>query len=892
MPRGPGGGGAPGRRGARPGRRGARPGRGRGGLAALAAALGALWALAGAAGAPGPVGGAALRALGLGAFARGFLLSKAHVPGAAAPLDPRPPPQYRRVVVFVLDAMRWDFVAEPAGGAAGGAHEGALGVFREVVRARGPHAGLFQFEADPPTNTLQRLKGLTAGSLPTFVDFAEAFAAEALPEDSLVAQLRAHGHRLYVVGDDTWEGLFPGLLADSHPFPSLDVQDLDTVDAGVEHHARRELARGAGRREGDWDVFVGHFLGVDHAGHTFNVRHPVMAAKLKQMDAFFRWAVAELEAGAGPGGPFEDTLLLVFGDHGQTLQGEHGGGGFDEAVSGLFAYAVQPASPGEGGRADRTRAGAPPVRLQQLDFAASVSAVLGLPTPFGNLGRLAPELWLLRSGCLSLKGCEVPGVRSGYRDALERNARQVHGYLRAYGGMDLTELRTLFEAAVSEASAGLAWEEHVSRLEAYLEAAAAASRAQWARFDPACMAAGLLVLAAALWVEGRSLVAWFGRDSWDLAAVGFLVALHSVAMLSNSYVMGEGLLVHYFFGTAALLYARECRSWAGLAALLLALAANRAMFCFTARTHSESVTDIFHLSLSGDAPAPPAVHGLLQVGACALALRTAFGRARAAGLRGALFHVVFSVQVVLACLFWVPRTSARGWHDAAQRWRLHLLLPRAVYALCALSSAGVAVERGLGPGERGLRWALSLLPTVALLQGERGLLCLAAGFVQGLALLRLSREVPPSRAGRRSPLLLYLLSLSASQLFFATGHLCQFAALKFNEAFVGFESFHFAAQGILLAVNTWSFHLLLGLFALFVAGDAARLPHVLRALLFPFAANALGAAACACLHRRHLMAYSVFAPKFVFSLAAVLVTDAVALLAAAVTGGAKPLLWN
>merc|ERR1712078_909620 len=388
---------------------------------------------------------------------------------------------------------------------------------------------------------------------------------------------------------------------------------------------------------------------------------------------------------------------------------------------------------------------------------------------------------------------------------------------------------------------GLAWEEHVSRLEAYLEAAAAASRAQWARFDPACMAAGLLVLAAALWVEGRSLVAWFGRDSWDLAAVGFLVALHSVAMLSNSYVMGEGLLVHYFFGTAALLYARECRSWAGLAALLLALAANRAMFCFTARTHSESVTDIFHLSLSGDAPAPPAVHGLLQVGACALALRTAFGRARAAGLRGALFHVVFSVQVVLACLFWVARTSGRG-----------------------------------GP------------PVGALPAADSGP---PAGRARA-AVPRLSREVPPSRAGRRSPLLLYLLSLSASQLFFATGHLCQFAALKFNEAFVGFESFHFAAQGILLAVNTWSFHLLLGLFALFVAGDAARLPHVLRALLFPFAANALGAAACACLHRRHLMAYSVFAPKFVFSLAAVLVADAVALLAAAVTGGAKPLLWN
>ena len=29
---------------------------------------------------------------------------------------------------------------------------------------------------------------------------------------------------------------------------------------------------------------------------------------------------------AGPGGPHADTLLLVWGDHGQTDSGDHGGG--------------------------------------------------------------------------------------------------------------------------------------------------------------------------------------------------------------------------------------------------------------------------------------------------------------------------------------------------------------------------------------------------------------------------------------------------------------------------------------------------------------------------------------------------------------------------------------
>ena len=36
--------------------------------------------------------------------------------------------------------------------------------------------------------------------------------------------------------------------------------------------------------------------------------------------------IDEMAAAAGPGGQHERTLLLVWGDHGQTDQGDHGGG--------------------------------------------------------------------------------------------------------------------------------------------------------------------------------------------------------------------------------------------------------------------------------------------------------------------------------------------------------------------------------------------------------------------------------------------------------------------------------------------------------------------------------------------------------------------------------------
>lgn len=45
------------------------------------------------------------------------------------------------------------------------------------------------------------------------------------------------------------------------PYPSFDVKDLHLVDNGVIKHLFPELA------ENDWQILIGHFLGVDHCGH-------------------------------------------------------------------------------------------------------------------------------------------------------------------------------------------------------------------------------------------------------------------------------------------------------------------------------------------------------------------------------------------------------------------------------------------------------------------------------------------------------------------------------------------------------------------------------------------------------------------------------------------------
>ena len=57
------------------------------------------------------------------------------------------------------------------------------------------------------------------------------------------------------------------------------------MDNGVIEHLIPEI------KTKDWDVLIGHFLGVDHCGHKFGPNHPEMASKLTQMDTVLRYVL-------------------------------------------------------------------------------------------------------------------------------------------------------------------------------------------------------------------------------------------------------------------------------------------------------------------------------------------------------------------------------------------------------------------------------------------------------------------------------------------------------------------------------------------------------------------------------------------------------------------------
>ena len=179
---------------------------------------------------------------------------------------------------LLIDALRYDFVAHDESLDPVPMYRNKMPYVRDLLTDSPANAKLFRFVADPPTTTMQRLKALTTGGLPTFIDIGNNFNSYEILEDSLIYQSHSNNRTVTFMGDDTWLGLYPSMLTKVFDFPSLNVKDIHTVDNGVIEHLFPEL------RQRDADMIVGHFLGVDHIGHTYGPSHWTMGDKLAQMD--------------------------------------------------------------------------------------------------------------------------------------------------------------------------------------------------------------------------------------------------------------------------------------------------------------------------------------------------------------------------------------------------------------------------------------------------------------------------------------------------------------------------------------------------------------------------------------------------------------------------------
>lgn len=387
----------------------------------------------------------------------------------------------KKIVIIVIDALRIDFalpfaddsIQDGVGGKfdknKGNPAYNQLTVLSEISSSNPLASNLFHFIADPPTATTQRLSGISSGSLPAFVEIAQSFSGLQHTTDNFINQMLAgrpsSGHsfydkfcpledgrkrnRFHFFGDDTWLSLFPNLKKESHCQHTLSkvkgshsfhLFDLDSVDNDIKENIFPLLKELDPLKSNE--IILAHFLGFDHCGHKYGPLHKKCGDKLQEMDSVLRDVISSLSALSS------DSHLLVFGDHGLTDQGDHGGISPKEVGSLLFSLPIHVSSNssnGNGGsgngiiidnnnsnistkintkkdeefwksffkvvETDRSKglmrdgisdrnffsAHIPPNfsgSVPQINLASTISLLAGVPIPFVNIGSIIPEILL------------------------------------------------------------------------------------------------------------------------------------------------------------------------------------------------------------------------------------------------------------------------------------------------------------------------------------------------------------------------------------------------------------------------------------------------------------------------------------------------------------------
>ena len=777
---------------------------------------------------------------------------------------------YKKVVWIIIDALRYDFAKwnQHQNGKDSSFYENHLPILQQLLTTKPNHSRLFQFQADPPTMTMQRLKGLTTGSLPTFLDIKENMHSSKIVEDNWIYQVTRNGNVVFM-GDDTWTGLYGSLFKRTYGYDSFLVKDLDTVDNGVQEHLYNEM------QKKDWTVLIGHCLGVDHVGHTFGPSDIHMENKLQEMNNMITKIVEELP---------EETLLIVCGDHGMSPEGNHGGATLDETNAALFVYS---SSELEGPSSNAAE-------IPQVDLVPTISILLGLPIPFGNLGAIIPDFF---------------NDVFSYR-ALEVNVHQIRNYFKAYtkvarvAALDLEALEKVYEKASSAVRKVQMAEEDVRTEEwkkeakvymvEYIREALSIGRRMWTQFDLVGMSHGIILFFLGILLTLSTLSSSITASTLCLGLVvgtvshvvmpvtdylpsdktnrllvlctygamcsvvattshclskptgiktstimlGLICLQHVLALLSNSYIVAE----HHVFS-------------------FLVSSVGCVLICTSLSSpHCSVWKRAFVFMIAGWLPTqwstPNVIFTTTSMSLTWLPM---------IGFMSSCFYYTMQqsgsnfrwgtplLNFILCCLYWGMDIENNVW--------LRLGLPRWIY-LSTLLAPLTLIVRPTGSTILKYTWLLLMcIPPLLLVHGPTSPLVLGCWTVQFLSIQTcfLSNQMSPFCKA----VVVYVV---ASHGFFSTGHHTSFTALQNGAGFIGMDTFSFYIAGALLAWNTFGVYIttLVVLPLLSTGKDEDEMFRLYHYVLTIFAVNTLVTTIFVAAQRRHLMVWAIFAPKFIY----------------------------
>lgn len=329
-------------------------------------------------------------------FSIGFFPQKSVLQGDASFLylpqqQSRSDPVFSKLVLVVIDALRSDFLFQESNSKFNFVHQ---------LLNDGAAWGYTAY-SNPPTVTLPRLKGITTGSTPNFLDAILNVAEDDLSsslndQDSWLRQFHNNNKRIKFFGDDTWLKLFPlEFFQEYEGTNSFFVSDFEQVDLNVTRHLPHQFSH-----KDEWDVLILHYLGLDHIGHKGGSSSRFMPGKQEEMDNVIKQIYESMDG---------DTLLCVMGDHGMNDLGNHGGSSNGETSAALTFI-----SP-------KLKQFQPPVtqrnahlplkehsenykyldEVQQIDLVPTLASLFNLPIPKNSLGIIITDFLQLFPGELA-----------------------------------------------------------------------------------------------------------------------------------------------------------------------------------------------------------------------------------------------------------------------------------------------------------------------------------------------------------------------------------------------------------------------------------------------------------------------------------------------------------
>lgn len=401
---------------------------------------------------------------------------------------------------------------------------------------------------------MPRIKALTTGSVPSFLDvvlnFAESDTSSTLAyQDSWLAQAKANPRgKLVMYGDDTWLKLFPGFFDRADGTTSFFVSDFTEVDNNVTRHVPVELA------QDDWSVMVLHYLGLDHIGHKTGPRSVNMAPKQREMDKI----VEEIYQAMEQTSHLQSSVLVLCGDHGMNEAGNHGGSSSGEVTTALTFISPKFREAFEGIDSPRlpTAEYSFYESVEQSDVVPTLAGLLGFPIPLNNLGVTIPkllELWTEDTGKL---------------DLLYANARQIADIANATYSEAFKQHSTVSACNQATSDAGqlsCAWldarqavldaqEDKLSAAQAitftlkFLRSAQNQLSGTASNYDLVKMSIGIAIAVISLTLAMLSIPEGTFDTLVSSSSFALVGACHSVTMFASSYVEEEHQFWYWALG--------------------------------------------------------------------------------------------------------------------------------------------------------------------------------------------------------------------------------------------------------------------------------------------------------------------------------------------------------